>query len=120
MYSSRKTFTVHMITEDHQVFTEPAYQGYGVFGGKDIYVLIGNLNKCPHKEEEEIRNWTFNFIYKPEYGTFSQLAKRGIKVPKIVRHLPKNHSYMSSVEWKQYWNSLSFPQDCPDQGYFYK
>lgn len=47
-YSDRETFTVHMITEDGQVFTEENYDGYGVFGGKDIYELIADMNDlCP-------------------------------------------------------------------------
>ena len=43
-YSCRDTFTVHMITEDGQVFTEKDYDGYGEFGGKDIYELIAEMN----------------------------------------------------------------------------
>ena len=42
-YSSRGALPVHMITEDGRVFTEPEYEGYGVFGGKDIYELIAHF-----------------------------------------------------------------------------
>lgn len=53
-HSGRKLITVHMITEDGKVFTESEYGGYGVFGGKDIYELIAEMNgftmeKAPKK-----------------------------------------------------------------------
>ena len=51
-YSSRKTFTVYMITEDKVVFTETDYEGYGKFGGKDVYELITEMNQLKGKEGE--------------------------------------------------------------------
>ena len=53
-YSGRKTFTVHMITENGLVFTEKHYEGYGKFGGKDIYDLIAEMNKLKSKEEPRL------------------------------------------------------------------
>jgi len=43
-FSNRAVFPVYMITEDCQVYLEKNYGGYGHFGGKDIYVLIAELN----------------------------------------------------------------------------
>ena len=63
-YSSRPTFTVHMITEDGQVFTENDYDGYGVFGGKDIYVLIAEMNGFKGKDDDETRDNAFKHIWK--------------------------------------------------------
>jgi len=63
-YSSRPTFTVHMITEDGQVFTENDYQGYQEFGGKDTHVLIGELNGITGKNNEEVRLKVLDLIFE--------------------------------------------------------
>lgn len=63
-YSTRATFPVYMITEDKQVFTEKDYDGYGVFGGKDIYVLIAEMNGYKGKTDEETRQLAFDKIWK--------------------------------------------------------
>ena len=62
-HSTRDTFPVHMITEDGQIFTENDYNGYGVFGGKDIYVLIAEMNGYRGKDDEETRQMAFNHIW---------------------------------------------------------
>lgn len=63
-FSSRQPFTVHVITEDGQVFTEDNYEGYGVFGGKDIYVLAAELNGIKGKNDEETRDLFFDKIWQ--------------------------------------------------------
>jgi len=154
-HSGRKTFTVHMITEDGKVFTENDYDGYGEFGGKDIYVLIAELNGIKgNKEQKRLKvidmlyktiitdgkksfecgkdftNWETKLpgvnktanklveegwerIYPNGYGEWDKAAKNGIKLPKLVQNLP------SKINWKKVWDSLPYPKDCPDQGYFY-
>lgn len=47
-HSGRKVFTVHMITENGLIFTEEEYDGYGVFGGQDIYELIAEMNNLDY------------------------------------------------------------------------
>lgn len=161
-YSGRKIFTVHMITENGMVFTETKYDGYGVFGGKDIYELIAEMNKLKYKTKDEARgaaidllfethitngertykqghskdarffNWEtpleeeggktpnqlveegWTKIYPNGYGDWNIAAANGIKIPKLVTKIPK-----STKNWKEFWNSLPYPEDCPDQGYFY-
>lgn len=54
--SDRPTFTVHMITRGGQVFTENNYEGYGEFGGKDIFVLVAELNGHTTGTDEGKRN----------------------------------------------------------------
>jgi hypothetical protein len=63
-YSTRSTFPVHMVTEDGMVFTENNYEGYGVFGGKDLYVLIAELNGYKGETDEETRDLAFKHIWK--------------------------------------------------------
>jgi len=161
-YSSRPTFTVHMITEDGKVFTEDKYEGYQDFGGKNTHVLIGELNGIIGKDEEEVRMKTINLIYETQitngertysnkkdffnweepleqeggktpnqlvnegwkqvypygYGDFTECAKAGLKMPKFVETLhalPENKK-----EWKEFWDTLPYPENCDDQGYFYE
>jgi hypothetical protein len=151
-YSSRSTFTVHMITEDGQVFTEDDYEGYGVFGGKDIYELVADLNGlCPKGDTDDKRlaaidllfktiitcgersyvqgvdfkSWEqpleteggrtpnalvsmgWKQVYPNGYGDFEAAAANGVKVPKLVEEIPTD------------FNDVSYPKNCPDQGFFY-
>lgn len=62
-WSNRETFPVHMVTEDGQVFTENDYEGYGVFGGKDMYVLIAEMNGYKGADDEETRQLAFEKIW---------------------------------------------------------
>jgi len=43
-YSNVKTFTVEMIDNAGNIFTEDNYEGYGRFGGKDYYELLAEMN----------------------------------------------------------------------------
>lgn len=63
-WSTRSTFPVYMITEDGQIFEERDYDGYGVFGGKDIYVLIAEMNGHKGKDDDETRENVFRHIWK--------------------------------------------------------
>jgi hypothetical protein len=161
-YSGRKMFAVYMITENGMVFTETDYEGYGVFGGKDIYELIAEMNKLPFKNKDEARskpidllfethitngertykqghdkdarffNWEtplneeggktpnqligegWKKVYPNGYNDWNKAASNGIKLPKLVQKLPKK-----GVDWKGFWNSLPYPENCEAQGYFY-
>lgn len=64
-YSIRGALPVHMITEDGRVFTEPDYEGYGVFGGKDIYELIAEMNGlCPEGDTDQKRSAAIDLLFK--------------------------------------------------------
>ena len=157
-YSNRPTFTVHMITEDGRVFTEPNYEGYGVFGGKDFYALAAELNGFTAEDDDKTRNLFFDKIwkrgvrkddkvltYRDDFENYeskvqvegigevtpNQLVKEhgweswsvshsgdaqdfvdaGFKMPKIVENLP--------ADVVKEWDSIPYPESCPDQGYFY-
>ena len=151
-YSGRETFVVHMITEDGRVFTEEDYEGYGVFGGKDIYELIAEINDlCLDGDTDQKRvaaidllhktiitngersytngvdftNWEqpieaeggktanslvssgWKKVHPNGYGKFEIAANNGIKLPKLVEEIPTD------------FNDVSYPTNCPDQGFFY-
>ena len=63
IHSSRPTFTVHMITGDGRVFTEENYDGYGIFGGKDLYVLAAEMNGFKGNTDDETRSNFFDKIW---------------------------------------------------------
>ena len=110
-YSNRETFTVHLITKDRQIFTEPDYDGYGVFGGKDFYELVAELNGITEGTTEEKRKKGINICFKDNpsgefNGTF--------EYPKLVEELP------SESNWEQDWEKLPYPETCEYQGFFYE
>jgi hypothetical protein len=43
-HSDHKTFRVYMKDNKGNVWIEDDYDGYGVFGGKDFYVLLAEMN----------------------------------------------------------------------------
>jgi len=110
-YSNRETFTVHLITKDRQIFTESDYDGYGVFGGKDFYELVAELNGITEGTTEEKRKKGINICFKDNpsgefNGTF--------EYPKLVEELP------SESNWEQDWEKLPYPETCEYQGFFYE
>jgi hypothetical protein len=89
----RPTFTVHMIAPDGRVWTEYDYEGYGVFGGKDYYELLAELNGIGSDRVDGI---SLSFSEEP-----------GIIVPRLVRN-PKLK-----------YEDVPDPTSCEFQGYFY-
>lgn len=49
--ASRPTFKVTMTDNLGNKWTEENYQGYGVFGGKDFYELLAEMNGLRTREE---------------------------------------------------------------------
>jgi hypothetical protein len=68
-YSNRKTFRVQMIDNKGNVFTENDYEGYGVFGGKDYYELLAEMNgftsdKTGDEYTDEARGFGIDIAFK--------------------------------------------------------
>ena len=68
VHSGKPTFKVHMIDNEGNVWTEENYEGYGVFGGKDFYELVAEMN-C-FKSDRSIgidiyHNWEPGTFYSP-------------------------------------------------------
>lgn len=163
----RESFPVHMITEDGRVFSEPEYDGYGVFGGKDFYVLAAELNGVKGATDDKTRSMFFSLIWNrgvrkgdvvlyygkdfsnygaaitvegiegevtpndlvanhgweswsvSHSGDTQDFVDAGFKMPKIVEELDTTIPRGDNEQWKRYWDSLPYPESCPDQGYFY-
>lgn len=142
IYSNKKTFPVYVITKDGKVYTENKYEGYGRFDGVFIYDLIGKLNNIPKDDviktlyETVITDGTHRYSTKTDfwnwdkplhegksanqliqlgwtkefpldYGSFKIAAEKGLSMPKIVETIQKD------------FDSVDYPENCPDQGYFY-
>ena len=94
-YSNRPTFTVYMHDNKGNTYKEDNYEGYGVFGDKDFYVLLAEMNGIE--------------------GDDYTKRKKGIDL------CFSNKPYLSpnlteDPEWQ--WRN-EVPDDCREQGYFY-
>ena len=101
--STLPTSTVHMIAPDGRVFTEPDYEGYGEFGGKDFYELLAELNGL-----ESDRELGIDLAFKVNPGGDNS---PGVIYPKFVQELDDNVVAQ--------YNSLPNPESCDAQGFFY-
>jgi hypothetical protein len=114
-YSNRGTFRVQMVDDKGNVWTEDNYEGYGVFGGKDYYELLAEMNgEYVDKEfrdtitDEQYTNMMrmegINMAFK-DNGSGEHTF--GVKYPNLVE-MADGWNY-------QHWG----PESCDDQGYFY-
>ena len=92
-YSSRGTFTVSMLDDKGNVWDESYYGGYGIFGGKDYFELLAEMNGKTTREEG------IELYYKKDNSS--------VLYPNLVQ----NDKY-----WK--WKNEK-PKECPHQGHFY-
>lgn len=103
-YSDRDTFPVYLIKPDGTYIEETDYEGYGTFGGQDVYKLLAEWNapeKC-NGDLEHDRLIGINLEFNEE---------EKIKHPIILLERKPNRK----IERHEYPKSKS----CPDQGFFY-
>ena len=101
-YSNRETFPVVMVTKDNQRWIEDSYEGYGIFGGKDIYELVAELNGFSGRE----KGIELTFKDNPS-GDFDKAHKKGVIVPTLYENLDKKFDG-------------TYPKACEYQGYIYE
>ena len=110
MYSNRPCFTVYMVNPiTMQAYKETCYEGYGVFGDKDFYDLVAELNPELVKECEEDKSgmpWA-NELRCKGIDIALNLGKP-YKSPILVEHLENAKDYIGQA-----------PKDCEYQGFFY-
>ena len=90
-YSGRAPITVYMLDDKGNSWKEEAYEGYGLFGGKDYYELLAEMNGFKTRDEGidvEFKNGK----------------------PFITPNLVESNTW----KWKD-----EKPMDCRAQGYFY-
>ena len=108
-YSNRKTFRVQMIDNKGNVFTENEYEGYGVFGGKDYYELLAEMNgfesdKTGDEYTDEARGFGITIAFK---DNGSGVATEGVYYPNLIEQ---------ADGWVY---EMGGPDSCDYQGYFY-
>ena len=90
-YSIREPFTVYMIDNEGNKYKEEDYEGYGVFGGKDYYELLAEMNGLESDRDN---------------GITLKFSDEKCITPNLVE----------DENWK--WRDEA-PEDCEYQGFFY-
>ena len=111
-HSNRKTFRVQMMDNKGNVWTENNYDGYGLFGGKDFYELLAEMNgfvsekyeKGTEEYTDEARGFGINLAFK---DNGSGIATEGVYYPNLVE---KANGWVYE---------MGGPDNCEYQGYFY-
>lgn len=94
-YSNKPTFKVYLSDDKGNKWQEDDYDGYGVFGGKDFYVLLAEMNGIKgNKEDKRQKGIDLAFSGKP--------------------YLSPNLSEFKDWDWRN-----EEPENCEYQGYFY-
>jgi hypothetical protein len=101
-YSERPTFTVWMVLPDGKKYQEDCYEGYGEFGGKDVFEVISELNGYEGNDDEDMRSYGITLCGAAEDG-----GRTDVILPRFTSDPDKK------------WEDLKDPERCPDQGYFY-
>ena len=117
-YSSREAFTVYLIDNAGNVWREDDYEGYGVFGGKDYYALLAEMNIDHPSFTDEFSNVDKNNVDQmrsigiamsyptDELGHYTPNTKREIQFPNLCED-----------PHRKWFNTE--PDNCPAQGIFY-
>lgn len=92
-FSCRGTFSVTMTDDKGRKWTEHNYEGYGVFGGKDFYELLAEMNGKKTRDE----GINLFFYSNPD-----------------IKFKSPNLNENPSLEWRE-----ETPLECENQGYFY-
>jgi hypothetical protein len=90
-----------MVDDKGNVYHEDDYEGYGVFGGKDYYELLAEMNGIT---EGDLRTQGIDLVFKDNP---SGEGTEGVLYPNLVE---------SANGWT--YDPIG-PSTCPDQGYFY-
>jgi hypothetical protein len=104
--------TVYMLSPDGNHFREDAYEGYGVFGGKDAYVFWMEQNlpeECVGKTSDEIRDRFFNHPNDLfEITSAQELGATFAKYPFALKF----------TEMPRPYDTVRNSESDPDQGWF--
>lgn len=108
-YSSRGAFKVDMLDDKGNKWTEPNYEGYGVFGGKDYYELLAEMNGVTSDLEGEAYTdyMRIKGIDLAFHNNGSGIHTDGVLYPNLVE---------IADGWK--YDPMG-PESCESQGFFY-
>ena len=113
-YSTRKTFTVVMIDNKGNKWFEQSYEGYGIFGGKDYYELLAEMNGVVERDKVELQGEAYTDYMRGEgitlafsKGNGSGVGTEGVYYPNLIA---------MADGWVY---EMAGPDSCESQGYFY-
>lgn len=117
-YSGRKVRTVYMTDNKGKIWKEENYDGYGVFGGKDYYELLaemngfvegGTLHDASRREESGTNHLPLR----------SELRLVGIDIQFGAIKLEQEILYPNIVSKPKKWVWRNeAPENCSNQGFF--
>jgi len=112
-WSTRSTFRVQMMDNKGNVWTENNYDGYGVFGGKDYYELLAEMNGVVERDKVELQGEAYT----------DYMRSKGIEIA-FNGNGSGDHTdgvlYPNLVEMADGWTYQSIgPESCESQGFFY-
>lgn len=112
-YSERETFKVYLVEPNGNRYLESDYEGYGVFGGVDIYDLVARLNGCQGRNAGILltssERWFHNNAHRHHT---EQEIERAIE-------LRKSLVYPNLVRDPSGWVHVNeMPESCVTQGFF--
>lgn len=112
-YSTRSTFRVQMLDNKGNVWTENNYDGYGVFGGKDYYELLAEMNGVVERDKVELQGEAYT----------DYMRGKGIDLA-FHNNGSGDHTedvlYPNLVEMADGWPyDPTGPESCESQGFFY-
>ena len=114
VHSGKPTFKVHMIDKEKNVWTEESYDGYGVFGGKDFFELVAEMNGLT-ATEEQIKAHPYG---KTDAQKYTDIM-RGIGID-IYHNWEPGTFYSPTLAEKKDCEWIGTPpKGCEYQGYFY-
>ena len=93
---SKRLASAYMHDNKGNVWYEKCYEGYGEFGGKDYFVLLGEMNDLRTNDitDDKLRSLAIDLVYSGKPFISPNLTRR------------KDWEWINEV-----------PEDCPNQGW---
>ena len=116
-YSNRKTFPVYLVTPNNEYILEENYEGYGVFGGQDVFVLLAQWNapeRCTGNFDED--RWLGIRLNNRQEYIKSEAGKNDALVASLDLGYPLKFTRDPNIKYED----LEPAEHCEYQGFFYE
>lgn len=135
-YGDRQTiYMIHPI--DGTLYKEDGYEGYGVFGGRDFYELLADVNKIESSKLDRAKNdiEKFNYVFTKDFKdlTHDELKyKREFGIDLWFKYVEPGYPYehiadpykvispilvKNPAHWRIYTGFGKHPESDPNQGW---
>jgi hypothetical protein len=117
LHSCRETFPVVMQDDKGNEWHEDCYEGYGVFGGKDYYELLAEMNGFTKSEDDpmDLRDIGIALELQPRSRWHERILKQMGDKTKIEVRVPQLHR--ADEDYGHWMNTAC--EECEFQGFFY-